>query len=154
MTKPDKMHCVLLQCISLLVITLLSPWHIWTSLVWTNVSVVLSLVGMVQTTIFFFKLHMWIVDDERRNPIDFGSRGQKSRLTLAISMGMPGFVLPFFLIETTQSYQKSTCIDCCWSEDGILSQHIHLLCSKSKSRDRTAFFALFSKMPHYKQQIC
>ena len=31
-----------------------------------------------------FKLHMHIYHDERRNPIDFGSRGQKSRSTLAL----------------------------------------------------------------------
>ena len=31
-----------------------------------------------------FKLHIHIYHDERRNPIDFGSRGQRSRLTLAI----------------------------------------------------------------------
>ena len=31
-----------------------------------------------------FKLHMWVVDDERRNPIDLGSRGQRSRSTLAL----------------------------------------------------------------------
>ena len=29
-----------------------------------------------------FKLHMSVVDDKRRNPIDFGSRGQRSRSTL------------------------------------------------------------------------
>ena len=33
-----------------------------------------------------FKLHMHIVDNERRNPIDFGSRGQRSRSTLALSV--------------------------------------------------------------------
>ena len=32
-----------------------------------------------------FKLHMHIPQDERRNPIDFGSRGQRSRSTLARS---------------------------------------------------------------------
>ena len=32
-----------------------------------------------------FKLHMHIRHDERRNPIDFGSRGQRSRSTLARS---------------------------------------------------------------------
>ena len=32
-----------------------------------------------------FKLHMHICHDERRNPIDFGSRGQRSRSTLARS---------------------------------------------------------------------
>ena len=31
-----------------------------------------------------FKLHMHICHDERRNPIDFGSRGQRSRSTLAL----------------------------------------------------------------------
>ena len=31
-----------------------------------------------------FKLHMHIYHDERRNPIDFGSRGQRSRSTLAL----------------------------------------------------------------------
>ena len=31
-----------------------------------------------------FKLHMHIRHDERRNPIDFGSRGQRSRSTLAL----------------------------------------------------------------------
>ena len=31
-----------------------------------------------------FKLHMHIVDDERRNPIDFGSRGQRSTLALCV----------------------------------------------------------------------
>ena len=30
------------------------------------------------------KLHMQVVDDERRNPIDFGSGGQRSRSTLAL----------------------------------------------------------------------
>ena len=33
-----------------------------------------------------FKLHMHIVDDERRNPINFGSRGQRSGSTLALSV--------------------------------------------------------------------
>ena len=33
-----------------------------------------------------FKLHMYIVDDERRNPIDFGSRGQRSRSTLVLCL--------------------------------------------------------------------
>ena len=31
-----------------------------------------------------FKLHMWVVDDERRNPIDLGSQGQRWRSTLAL----------------------------------------------------------------------
>ena len=31
-----------------------------------------------------FKLHMHIVDDERRNPINFGPRGQRSRSSLAL----------------------------------------------------------------------
>ena len=31
-----------------------------------------------------FKLHLHIYHDERRNPIDFGSRGQRSRSTLAL----------------------------------------------------------------------
>ena len=31
-----------------------------------------------------FILHMHIVDDERRTPIDFGSQGQRSRSTLAL----------------------------------------------------------------------
>ena len=31
-----------------------------------------------------FKLHMQVVDDERRKPIDFGSWGQRSRSTLAL----------------------------------------------------------------------
>ena len=31
-----------------------------------------------------FKLHMHICHDERTNPIDFGSRGQRSRSTLAL----------------------------------------------------------------------
>ena len=31
-----------------------------------------------------FKLRMQVVDDERRNPIDFGSRGQRSTLALCI----------------------------------------------------------------------
>ena len=31
-----------------------------------------------------FKLHMQVVDDERRNPTDYGSRGQRSRSTLAL----------------------------------------------------------------------
>ena len=31
-----------------------------------------------------FKLHMEVVDDGRRNPIDFGSRVQRSRSTLAL----------------------------------------------------------------------
>ena len=31
-----------------------------------------------------FKLHIKVVDDERRNPIDFGSQGQRSRSTLAL----------------------------------------------------------------------
>ena len=31
-----------------------------------------------------FKLHMEVVDNERRNPIDCGSRGQRSRSTLAL----------------------------------------------------------------------
>ena len=31
-----------------------------------------------------FKLHMHIYHDERRNPVDFGSRGQRSRSTLAL----------------------------------------------------------------------
>ena len=33
-----------------------------------------------------FKLHMQVVDDERRNPIDLGSRGQRSRSTLALGV--------------------------------------------------------------------
>ena len=36
-----------------------------------------------------FKLHMHIVDDERRNPIDIGSRGQRSRSTLALCCMKP-----------------------------------------------------------------
>ena len=31
-----------------------------------------------------FRLHMHIVHDERRNPIDLGSQGQRSRSTLAL----------------------------------------------------------------------
>ena len=31
-----------------------------------------------------FKLHMHVVHDERRNPIDFGLRGQRSRSTLSL----------------------------------------------------------------------
>ena len=31
-----------------------------------------------------FKLHMQVVNDERRNPIDFGSGDQRSRSTLAL----------------------------------------------------------------------
>ena len=31
-----------------------------------------------------FKLHMHIRHDERRNPIDFGSWGQRSRSTVAL----------------------------------------------------------------------
>ena len=31
-----------------------------------------------------FKLHMQVANDERRNPIDFGSNGQRSRSTLAL----------------------------------------------------------------------
>ena len=31
-----------------------------------------------------FKLHMLVVDDERKNSIDFGSRGQRSRSTLSL----------------------------------------------------------------------
>ena len=31
-----------------------------------------------------FKLHMWVVDDERRNPLDLGSQGQSWRSTLAL----------------------------------------------------------------------
>ena len=41
--------------------------------------------GQDKDYIFFpitFKLHMYVVDDERKNPIDFGSRDQRSRSTL------------------------------------------------------------------------
>ena len=31
-----------------------------------------------------FKLNMWVSDDEKRNPINFGSPGQRSRSTLAL----------------------------------------------------------------------
>ena len=31
-----------------------------------------------------FKLHMLVVDDERKNPLYFGSRGQMSRSTFAL----------------------------------------------------------------------
>ena len=31
-----------------------------------------------------FKLHMWVVDDERKNPIDLGSQGQRWSSTLAL----------------------------------------------------------------------
>ena len=31
-----------------------------------------------------FKLHMEVVDDERRNPIDLGSRGQRSTFALCV----------------------------------------------------------------------
>ena len=31
-----------------------------------------------------FKLHMKVVDDERKNPIYFGSQGQRSRSTFAL----------------------------------------------------------------------
>ena len=43
--------------------------------------------GTVQTTVFCsitFKLHLLVVDDERRIPIDFESWGQRSRLTFCI----------------------------------------------------------------------
>ena len=50
-----------------------------------------NLVGMIQTTVFthnkdhsfcqiIFKFHMQVVDDERRNPINFGLWGQRSML--------------------------------------------------------------------------
>ena len=54
---------------------------------WMHPSVALCLVDTIQTTVFagsLFKLHMHIVDDERRNPIDFGSWGQRSRSTLTL----------------------------------------------------------------------
>ena len=35
-------------------------------------------------TPFTFKLHMSVVDDEKRNPIDFGSQGQRSRSSLVL----------------------------------------------------------------------
>ena len=44
---------------------------------------------------FTFKLHIEVVDDEgrKRNPIDFGSEGQRSRSTLPPWEGMPRFAL-------------------------------------------------------------
>ena len=44
---------------------------------WVGASVTLYLVDSIATTVFCsitLKLHMLVVDDERRNPIDFGSR--------------------------------------------------------------------------------
>ena len=43
-----------------------------------------------------FKLHMQIHHDDRRNPIDFGSRGHRSRSTLSPCEGMPRFALSSF----------------------------------------------------------
>ena len=39
----------------------------------------------------------WHVDDEGRNPIDFGSLGHRSRSTLPTCEGMPRFALSSFL---------------------------------------------------------
>ena len=36
-----------------------------------------------------FKLHISVVDDEKRNPIDFGSRGQRSRSSLVLCVKKP-----------------------------------------------------------------
>ena len=52
-----------------------------------------------------FKLHMLIVHDERRNPIDLGSQGQISRSTLAPYEGMHALcclvcVAPFMAVDT------------------------------------------------------
>ena len=40
-----------------------------------------------------FKLHMLVMDNEGRNPIDLGSRGDRSRSTLPPCEGMPRFAL-------------------------------------------------------------
>ena len=42
-----------------------------------------------------FTLHMYVVGDQWRNPIDFGSRGQRSRSTLALC------IRPWDTIQTT-----------------------------------------------------
>ena len=42
---------------------------------------------------FKFKLHMSVVDDEGRNPIEFGSQGQRSSSILPTYEGMPCFAL-------------------------------------------------------------
>ena len=39
---------------------------------------------LTQYKLRIFKLHMLVVDDNRRNLIDFESKGQRSRSTLAI----------------------------------------------------------------------
>ena len=45
------------------------------------------------------------MDDERRNPIDFGSRGQRSRSTLPPCEGMPRFALSSLFLN---SYSAET----------------------------------------------
>ena len=43
------------------------------------------------------------VDDEGRNPIDFGSRGHRSRSTLPPCEGMPRFVLSIVIVSHRRS---------------------------------------------------
>ena len=55
-----------------------------------DVFVTLYRVDMIATTVFdqiTFKLHMQVVDDEWKNPIDFLSRGHRSRSTLPLARG-------------------------------------------------------------------
>ena len=44
-----------------------------------------------------FKLHMSLVDDKGRNPIDFGSQGKRSSSILPTCEGMPRFALSSYV---------------------------------------------------------
>ena len=44
-------------------------------------------------TLITFKLHMSVINDEKRNPIDFGPQGQMSWSTFAPCEGMPHLAL-------------------------------------------------------------
>ena len=62
-----------------------------------------------------FKLHMQVVDDERRNPIDCGSRGQRSRSTLDLCIRPCGHDSDYSFCPIT--FQSSHVICGWWEEE-------------------------------------
>ena len=56
-----------------------------------------------------FKLHMLIRHDERRNPIDFGSRIQRSRSTLALcTLNLVGTVATTVFAQSLSNFTSCT----------------------------------------------
>ena len=59
-----------------------------------------------------FNIHMLVVDDDRKNPIDFGSWGQRSRSVLALCVLSPG-------------HTARTLLERCWSVPGAVKTIHH-----------------------------